>query len=119
MLLRRRADKKASPAKPDDNLLEPGENEWRIPKCGRINQSSFGTCGCEIQKPTDAEINYPKKRSKQAKGYQHSVGFQPTRNDTQTGGDEMAPTPYEIWLGAGQQGWSAPDYITKDEYSYC
>lgn len=30
---------------------EPSENEWKCPKCGRINQNYVGTCGCGEVKP--------------------------------------------------------------------
>lgn len=30
---------------------EPSENEWRCPKCGKINQNYVGTCGCGEVKP--------------------------------------------------------------------
>ena len=28
-----------------------GENEWRCPRCGRVNQKYVGTCGCGQEKP--------------------------------------------------------------------
>lgn len=30
---------------------EPSANEWKCPKCGKINQSYVGTCGCGEKKP--------------------------------------------------------------------
>lgn len=30
---------------------EPSENEWKCPKCGKINQNYVGTCGCGEVKP--------------------------------------------------------------------
>ena len=30
---------------------EPTENEWKCPKCGKINQNYVGTCGCGEIKP--------------------------------------------------------------------
>ena len=29
----------------------PTENEWKCPKCGKINQNYVGTCGCGTNKP--------------------------------------------------------------------
>ena len=29
----------------------PTENEWKCPKCGKINQNYVGTCGCGEGKP--------------------------------------------------------------------
>ena len=30
---------------------QPSENEWKCPKCGKINQNYVGTCGCgEVKK---------------------------------------------------------------------
>lgn len=31
--------------------VSPIGNEWKCPKCGRINQSYVGSCGCGEQKP--------------------------------------------------------------------
>ncbi len=30
---------------------KPSENEWKCPKCGKINQNYVGTCGCGEIKP--------------------------------------------------------------------
>ncbi|MBQ6153336.1 MAG: hypothetical protein IJJ15_06285 [Ruminococcus sp.] len=40
-----------APAEPE---IEPGENEWKCPKCGKIHQKYVGTCGCGEPKPKEA-----------------------------------------------------------------
>lgn len=30
---------------------EPGANEWKCPKCGKINKNYVGSCGCGEEKP--------------------------------------------------------------------
>ncbi|MBQ3417552.1 MAG: hypothetical protein IJH32_06940 [Ruminococcus sp.] len=44
----------AAPAKPAEPEIEPGENEWKCPKCGKIHQKYVGTCGCGEPKPKEA-----------------------------------------------------------------
>ncbi len=39
---------------------EPTENEWKCPKCGRINQNYVGTCGCGELKPESYTWRCPK-----------------------------------------------------------
>ena len=42
------AKEKEVPAEPEKL---PGENEWKCPSCGKINQNYVGTCGCGERKP--------------------------------------------------------------------
>lgn len=37
--------------KPVKKERVPSENEWKCPKCGKINQNYVGTCGCGEMKP--------------------------------------------------------------------
>ena len=48
-----KAEKKAKKAKEEPAPVEkqPGENEWKCPSCGKINQNYVGTCGCGERKP--------------------------------------------------------------------
>lgn len=39
-----------APAQNMSEQGEAGENEWKCPKCGRINQNYVGTCGCGCTK---------------------------------------------------------------------
>lgn len=32
------------------------ENEWKCPKCGKINQNYVGTCGCGTNKPENQNV---------------------------------------------------------------
>ena len=49
----KKAEKKAEKAKeaPAEPEKLPGENEWKCPSCGKINQNYVGTCGCGERKP--------------------------------------------------------------------
>ena len=44
-----------NPEKPVSVVVEKntpvGENEWKCPKCGAVNQNYVGTCGCGESKP--------------------------------------------------------------------
>ena len=40
---------------------EPGENEWKCPGCGKINQNYVGTCGCGERKPAHIGPYIPPK----------------------------------------------------------
>ena len=44
--------------KPAEPEIEPGENEWKCPDCGKINQNYVGTCGCGAAKPNDKLFNW-------------------------------------------------------------
>ena len=44
--------------KPAEPEIEPGENEWKCPECGKINQNYVGTCGCGAAKPNDKLFNW-------------------------------------------------------------
>lgn len=35
----------------EEEKREPNNNEWKCPKCGKINQNYVGTCGCGETKP--------------------------------------------------------------------
>ena len=48
-------EKVEKPAEPE---IEPGENEWKCPECGKINQNYVGTCGCGAAKPNDKLFNW-------------------------------------------------------------
>ena len=48
------------PAKPAVPEREAGENEWKCPKCGVINQNYVGTCGCGEPKPAHIPPYIPK-----------------------------------------------------------
>jgi serine/threonine protein kinase len=37
---------------------EPGENEWKCPKCGKIHYKYVGTCGCGESKPENVGYYY-------------------------------------------------------------
>ena len=43
---------KAEKEKPAEPERVAGENEWKCPKCGKINQNYVGTCGCGERKPS-------------------------------------------------------------------
>ena len=45
---------KAQKSKEEEFDREPGENEWKCPKCGKIHQKYVGTCGCGEPKPKEA-----------------------------------------------------------------
>jgi uncharacterized C2H2 Zn-finger protein len=50
--------KKQAPPQPE---VEPGENEWKCPACGKIHQKYVGTCGCGEPKPKEAGPYIPPK----------------------------------------------------------
>ena len=48
------APAKAQKAQEEEFEREPGDNEWKCPKCGKIHQKYVGTCGCGEPKPKEA-----------------------------------------------------------------
>ena len=55
------AEPKAKKDKEPEPEIEPGENEWKCPKCGKIHQKYVGTCGCGEPKPKEAGPYIPPK----------------------------------------------------------
>lgn len=46
-------EKEPEPEKPAEPEKPVGDNEWRCPSCGKINQKYVGTCGCGERKPAN------------------------------------------------------------------
>ncbi|MBQ9514575.1 MAG: hypothetical protein IJR57_00555 [Ruminococcus sp.] len=56
----KKAKKAEKPAEPEKL---PGENEWKCPNCGKINQNYVGTCGCGERKPANVGPYIPTKEA--------------------------------------------------------
>ena len=59
-------EKKEKPKKkeaPSEVEKTPGENEWKCPNCGKINQNYVGTCGCGERKPANIGPYIPSKEA--------------------------------------------------------
>ena len=57
---REKSKEKEAPVEPEKIA---GENEWKCPSCGKINQNYVGTCGCGERKPVNVGPYIPSKEA--------------------------------------------------------
>ena len=86
---------------------EPGENEWKCPKCGKIHQKYVGTCGCGEPKPKEAGPYIPPQEVLDKIKAELEKANAPAEPDEEEAAVEAAAAVPEI--EPGENEWKCPN----------